>query len=274
MIQTRASSSAKASGGRHWQDRSAAPTDLQQHLLRRHAQGQAERAIAIIGIEPVIARLERHACGNQQRLMAGAGDLKKNLLLPFQQDFAIVHAARLIHQPIDLHHLLLRQAGVRVGRTRLGYCRAGLRHVYRLPQRMYACSLGYCIGFGAHSPDWNFNRMHPLDCALLLTLGLTLVFAPCSNNAARHFNIAATPSWKKTCAGQVMLNTDQLEQFSYPYFRRQSWKLSFRMRQYFCGKPRCAPHPLQMQNISLGRARSSACWLCLLRCFFARSVLA
>jgi hypothetical protein len=57
---------------------------LQQHFLNRIAQSEAERAIAIVGIEPVIAGLERHACGHQQGLMACTGDLKKDLLLPFQ----------------------------------------------------------------------------------------------------------------------------------------------------------------------------------------------
>jgi len=33
--------------------------------------------------------------------VAGAGDLEKDLLLPLEQDFAIVRAARQIHQPVD-----------------------------------------------------------------------------------------------------------------------------------------------------------------------------
>jgi hypothetical protein len=43
--------------------------------------------------------------------MAGAGNLEEDLLLALEQDFAVVHAAGKIHQPVDFDHLL-RVVGV------------------------------------------------------------------------------------------------------------------------------------------------------------------
>jgi hypothetical protein len=41
-----------------------------------------------------------------QRFVAGGRDLEINLLLPFEDDFAVVYAAGENHQPVDLDHLL------------------------------------------------------------------------------------------------------------------------------------------------------------------------
>ena len=88
---------------------------LQQLLLHRLAQRQAQGTVAIVGIEPVVAGLQSHACGNQQGLMAGAGDLEKDLLLPLEQNFTIVGAARQIHQPVHPDQLLRLQTSVGCG---------------------------------------------------------------------------------------------------------------------------------------------------------------
>src|ERR1035437_5010853 len=72
---------------------------------REMALRQADRAVAVVGEEPVVARPHRQSCGHQQRLMPSAGDLEKNLLLPLQHNFAIVRAPRKIHQPVELHQL-------------------------------------------------------------------------------------------------------------------------------------------------------------------------
>ena len=82
---------------------------LQQLLVGRHAQRQAERAIAIVGIEPVVAGPQHQAGGHQQRLMSGAGNLEEDLLLPLEQDLAIVEPARQIHQAVNLDQLLLAE---------------------------------------------------------------------------------------------------------------------------------------------------------------------
>ena len=42
---------------------------LQQHLVRRDAQGQAQRAIAIVRIEPIVAGAQHHAGGHLDGLV-------------------------------------------------------------------------------------------------------------------------------------------------------------------------------------------------------------
>ena len=101
---------------------------LQQLLLHRLAQRQAQGTVTIVGIEPVVARLQSHACGYQQGLVAGAGDLEKDLLLPLEQDLPIVGAARQIHQPVHPDQLLRLQTGVGRGGALLGT--GCLRHAH------------------------------------------------------------------------------------------------------------------------------------------------
>ena len=105
---------------------------FQQLLVRRHAQRQAERAVAVVRIEPVVARPHRQSGGDQQRLVPGAGDLEEDLLLALQQDLAIVQLARQIHQAVDVDQLLCAKA--------LHIC-----HCFSL----HNGSLGLCFG-GCH----------------------------------------------------------------------------------------------------------------------------
>ena len=103
---------------------------LQHHVVGRDAQPKAQRAIAIVGEEPVIARTHGHCRAHLERLVARARYLEKDLLLPFEQDFAVVHAAREIHQPVDLDHALRAEAA-RAG-SRLGQASAGNCHFHSL----------------------------------------------------------------------------------------------------------------------------------------------
>ena len=70
---------------------------LQQHRSRRNAQGQAQRAITIVGEDPVVAGTQRQPRAHLKSFVAGARDLEKNLLLALEQDFAVVHAAGEVH---------------------------------------------------------------------------------------------------------------------------------------------------------------------------------
>ena len=70
---------------------------LEQHFFQCHAQREAQGAIAIVGEEPVVARLEKHAGCGLNRLMAGPGDLEEDFALPFEQDLPVVDAAGEIH---------------------------------------------------------------------------------------------------------------------------------------------------------------------------------
>ena len=94
---------------------------LQQHLGGRHAKGQHQRAIAIVGKEPVVAGTQRQCGANLQSLMTGGGNLEEDLLLPFEHDLAVVHAAREKHEPVHLDQLLRAKAacGIRPRGNRL-----------------------------------------------------------------------------------------------------------------------------------------------------------
>ncbi len=100
---------------------------LQQLLVRRHAQREAERAVAIVGIEPVVAGAQRQSGSDQQCFVSGTGDLEVDLLLALEQDLAIIQLARQVHQPIDIDQLLRREPFVLI-RARdggLGRCLGG-----------------------------------------------------------------------------------------------------------------------------------------------------
>ena len=70
---------------------------LEQHVFRSYAQGQAQRAVAIVGKEPIVAGLEEHARGGLNGLMAGTGDLEKDLALALEKDLPVVDAAGEVH---------------------------------------------------------------------------------------------------------------------------------------------------------------------------------
>ena len=67
---------------------------LQQHLLGRDAEREHERAVAVVGEEPVVpgAQVAREA--EQQRFVAGARDLEERPVLLAQGDLAVVEAPR------------------------------------------------------------------------------------------------------------------------------------------------------------------------------------
>ena len=81
--------------------------------------------------------------------MSGAGDLKENFLLPLQHDLAIIQPPRLIHQAVELDHLLPGQASLRIRGAQIGSRHTGLRHAAAAPwgwcKKIF--KLRYCIGF-------------------------------------------------------------------------------------------------------------------------------
>ena len=88
---------------------------LQQHFVGGGAQGEDEGAVPIIRIEPVVSGLEAEAGSYADGLVAGAGDLEKDLLLAFEQDFAVVDTAGRVHRPIRINELLAGQARIGFG---------------------------------------------------------------------------------------------------------------------------------------------------------------
>jgi len=62
----------------------------QKHFGGCHAEGQAEGAVAIIRIEPVVCRPERFASRNEHGLVSRAGDLKEDLVLSLELYLLVV----------------------------------------------------------------------------------------------------------------------------------------------------------------------------------------
>jgi hypothetical protein len=89
---------------------------LIQHLRRRDAELEAERAVAVVGIEPV-RRGPQHQTGRgQHRLVSGARDLEEDLVLALELDLLVIQPAGKQHRPVSRHELVAGQlrAGSRV----------------------------------------------------------------------------------------------------------------------------------------------------------------
>ena len=82
------------------------PDRGEQHFVGGHAERQAERPVAIVGIEPVVGGLELHAGGDQDGLVAGAADLEEDQALVLELDFLVVNPAGQDHRPIGSEQVL------------------------------------------------------------------------------------------------------------------------------------------------------------------------
>ena len=74
---------------------------LQQHLQRRDAHEQAERAVAVIGIEPIHARAKQQSDRGCDGFVPGARNLKENLVLALELDFAVIEPPGEKHRSIQ-----------------------------------------------------------------------------------------------------------------------------------------------------------------------------
>ena len=97
--------SATASGARRRPDRLSSRR-REQHLVRRHAEGEAEGAVAVVGIEPVVRRLQLHAGGDEDGFVSGAADLEEDQALVLELDFLVVDPPRQDHRPIGAEEIL------------------------------------------------------------------------------------------------------------------------------------------------------------------------
>src|SRR5437773_1099049 len=96
-------SSTRNSTGSFWLE--AVFSAFQKLVIRRHTQGKDQSTIAIIRVKPVIAATQRHAGGDEERFVSGAGNLKEGPLLALEHDLAVVEPAGEKHQAIDIDHL-------------------------------------------------------------------------------------------------------------------------------------------------------------------------
>jgi hypothetical protein len=92
---------------------------LQEHIERRDAEHQAEGAVAIVGIEPIGAGTKKKPHCGSDRFVASAGDLKENLVLALELDFAVVQPAGKIHGAINADEGVAVEA-VQLGSVKLG----------------------------------------------------------------------------------------------------------------------------------------------------------
>src|SRR5579862_9344753 len=88
---------------------------LQEHLVRLHAEGQAQGAIAVIRVEPVIARFQRQTGSHTDRLVTCARHLEEDLLLPLEQNFPVINAPGGVHQAVGLDELFSCKSVIKLG---------------------------------------------------------------------------------------------------------------------------------------------------------------
>src|SRR5688572_10672690 len=79
---------------------------LEQMLVGAHAERLAERAIAVIEIEPVGAGTQMCCDGDLNRFVPRARDLEEDLVLALEQDLLIVGATCRIHRAVQRNQLL------------------------------------------------------------------------------------------------------------------------------------------------------------------------
>ena len=76
-----------------------------------HAEAEAEGAVAVVGVEPVVGRAEDLGGGGQHALVAGAGDLEEDLVLPLELDLLVVDPAGQQHDAVDVEQVGLFELG-------------------------------------------------------------------------------------------------------------------------------------------------------------------
>src|SRR5262249_20176578 len=77
---------------------------LLQHVLGSDAERQAESAVAVMRIEPIVGGLQRQRRGDKYSFVAGAGNLKERFVLRLELYFFVVDAPRRVHQAINANH--------------------------------------------------------------------------------------------------------------------------------------------------------------------------
>ena len=77
-----------------------------EHLERRHAEHQAQRAVAVVGMKPVVAGLQDHARRREDTFVSGAADLKKDQALVLELDFLVVQLPRQHHDAVGAEKIL------------------------------------------------------------------------------------------------------------------------------------------------------------------------
>ena len=132
---------------------------LQQHLVGRDAQREAEGAVAIVGEGPVLAAPQLAAGGDQDRLVPGARDLEEDLALVLELNLLVVEAPRQEHQPVGGEQLVARQVGLgarlagdAVGRRPSGWRGRGRNRPGRRGRQLGQLHAARSVGPRRHGP--------------------------------------------------------------------------------------------------------------------------
>ena len=85
---------------------------LQQHFEGSHSQHQAQRAVAIVRINPVCSSMEKqpHCCGDC--FVSRTRNLKVNFILAFELNLAVIQLSREIHRAVQADQRVSGKTGV------------------------------------------------------------------------------------------------------------------------------------------------------------------
>src|SRR6266404_1722018 len=79
---------------------------LVQHFCGCDAELEEKRAIAVVRVEPVVGGLQYHSRGGEYSLVAGAGNLKEDLVLSLELDLFVIELAGQKHCAISANELI------------------------------------------------------------------------------------------------------------------------------------------------------------------------
>src|SRR6516162_837334 len=98
---------------------------LKKSLQWRYTQHQAQRSIAIIGVDPVHAGAQKKTGGGGNRFVASAGYLEIDLVLPLELNLPVIQAPREEHRAVKMDEGFAIEALILWG-FQLGYFDASL----------------------------------------------------------------------------------------------------------------------------------------------------
>ena len=84
----------------------------EQHLERGHAELKAERPIAVVRMEPVVAGLEGHPGSDLHGFVAGAADLEEDAALVAELDLLVVELPRSEHAAVHIEQGARSEAAI------------------------------------------------------------------------------------------------------------------------------------------------------------------
>ena len=87
----------------------------EEHVVRRDAERQAQGAVAIVGIEPVVARAEVEAGSHEDGFVSGPADLKEDQALILELNLFVVDPPREQHQAVGAEEIVAGKTGVVCG---------------------------------------------------------------------------------------------------------------------------------------------------------------